>query len=128
MGPTILEVTKADDPSLSQELFGPILTVVRVASLDEALALEAKSAYGNATVVFTRDGAAARQVAEQSGCGMIGINVGIPVPREPFSFGGRKQSKFGAGDITGLGSLPLWSDLKKITTKWKDAGKRDWMS
>ena len=59
---------------------------------------------------------------------MIGINIGVPVPREPFSFGGTKDSKFGMGEITGDGSLHLWSDLQKVTTKWSAQADANWMS
>ncbi|MFL5813847.1 MAG: methylmalonate-semialdehyde dehydrogenase (CoA acylating), partial [Bdellovibrionia bacterium] len=60
--------------------------------------------------------------------GMIGINVGVPVPREPFSFGGINESKFGHGDITGTNSLNFWSNVKKVTTKWQQSNDRNWMS
>jgi malonate-semialdehyde dehydrogenase (acetylating)/methylmalonate-semialdehyde dehydrogenase len=110
------------------ELFGPVLTVVRVATLEEALALESKSPYGNATSVFTTSGAVARAVAERAESGMVGVNVGVPVPREPFSFGGTKQSKFGHGDITGRPAVEFWSRLKKITTKWTLQRDASWMS
>jgi malonate-semialdehyde dehydrogenase (acetylating)/methylmalonate-semialdehyde dehydrogenase len=59
---------------------------------------------------------------------MIGVNVGVPVPREPFSFGGTKDSKFGSGDITGWGGVELWSNRKKITTKWSTQSDKNWMS
>lgn len=127
LGPTILEVTDLQDSCAREELFGPILTIVRVENLHGALQLEAQSPYGNASVVFTKNPDAARELAERSTRGMIGINVGIPVPREPFSFGGRKQSKFGHGDITGVESFSLWSDLKKITSKWQTDLPRHWM-
>jgi len=59
---------------------------------------------------------------------MIGINIGVPVPREPFSFGGSKSSKFGHGDITGSSSIEFWTKLKKITSRWEDTSDRSWMS
>jgi malonate-semialdehyde dehydrogenase (acetylating)/methylmalonate-semialdehyde dehydrogenase len=59
---------------------------------------------------------------------MVGINIGVPVPREPFSFGGTKESKFGHGDITGEGALDFWSNQKKITTKWSEQKDATWMS
>jgi malonate-semialdehyde dehydrogenase (acetylating)/methylmalonate-semialdehyde dehydrogenase len=67
-------------------------------------------------------------VAQQASAGMIGINIGVPVPREPFSFGGWNSSKFGAGDITGKSSLGFWSQLKKVTSKWAKQEITDWMS
>jgi len=70
----------------------------------------------------------ARYVAERASTGMIGVNIGVPVPREPFSFGGTKHSKFGHGDITGRPALEFWTDLKKITTKWALQPDATWMS
>jgi malonate-semialdehyde dehydrogenase (acetylating) / methylmalonate-semialdehyde dehydrogenase len=128
LAPTILDHARADMPCAREELFGPVLTVVRVRTLDEALALEQGSTYGNATSVFTTRGAVARYVAERATNGMIGVNIGVPVPREPFSFGGTKGSRFGQGDITGRGGVELWSHLKKITTKWAVQPDTSWMS
>ncbi len=65
----------------------------------------------------------ARQVMERASAGMIGVNVGVPVPREPFSFGGWNESRFGVGDITGRGSLELWTQTKKLMTKWNTTGR-----
>jgi malonate-semialdehyde dehydrogenase (acetylating)/methylmalonate-semialdehyde dehydrogenase len=127
LGPSILDEVSPQSAAATDELFGPVLSVVRVASLTEALQLEAASPYGNATSVFTQSGAAARYVADHAQSGMIGVNIGVPVPREPFSFGGTKASRFGHGDITGAGGLELWTKLKKVTSKW---GRSDgsWMS
>jgi malonate-semialdehyde dehydrogenase (acetylating) / methylmalonate-semialdehyde dehydrogenase len=131
LGPTVIDRARPDMDCARTELFGPVLTVLRVANLDEALAIEARSPYGNATSVFTTSGAVARTVSERATSGMIGVNVGVPVPREPFSFGGAKQSKFGAGDITGRPGVEFWTRWKKITTKWDiqaDATSSGWMS
>lgn len=128
LGPTILDHVKPGSEAATRELFGPVLAIVRVQSLDEALALDAASDFGNATSVFTSSGPAAEEVARRSDSGMIGINVGVPVPREPFSFGGTYESKFGHGDITGAPSLSLWSDLKKVTTKWTLPKDKNWMA
>ncbi len=119
MGPTILDHVTMDMSCARSEIFGPVLSIVRVGSISEALQIEAQLEYGNATSVFTTSGAVADLVAQRSSSGMIGVNVGVPVPREPFSFGGTKQSKFGAGDITGMSSLELWSSLKKITSRFE---------
>ena len=73
-------------------------------------------------------GAVARHVADQATSAMVGVNVGVPVPREPFSFGGRKQSRFGHGDVTGPAGVNFWSDHKKITTKWSAQKDATWMS
>ena len=128
MGPTVLDRLRPGMECVTAELFGPVLSVVRVDNLDEALALERTTPYGNATSIFTSSGAAARYVVERASSGMIGINVGVPVPRDPFSFGGTKDSRFGQGDITGPGALELWSQLKKITTRWAPSPDSTWMS
>jgi malonate-semialdehyde dehydrogenase (acetylating)/methylmalonate-semialdehyde dehydrogenase len=128
LGPTILDQVTPDMDCAKDELFGPVLSVVRVPTLEAALAIERANPYGNATSIFTSSGAVARHVAERSSSGMIGVNVGVPVPREPFSFGGTKQSKFGHGDITGPSAVNFWTDLKKITTKWSAQQDTTWMS
>ena len=68
------------------------------------------------------------KVSGEAQAGMVGVNIGVPVPREPFSFGGIQASKFGQGDITGAGSLDFWSNQKKLTTKWSIESARNWMS
>jgi malonate-semialdehyde dehydrogenase (acetylating)/methylmalonate-semialdehyde dehydrogenase len=128
LGPTVLDRVDPHSACARDELFGPVLSIVRVDSLHEALALESASPYGNATSVFTQSGAVAREVADRARSGMIGINVGVPVPREPFSFGGTKASRFGHGDITGPGGVELWTQLKKVTSKWAKAPDGTWMS
>jgi malonate-semialdehyde dehydrogenase (acetylating)/methylmalonate-semialdehyde dehydrogenase len=128
LGPTVIDGARPDMECARSELFGPVLTVIRVANLEEALAIEAQSPYGNATSVFTTSGAVARLVSERATSGMVGVNVGVPVPREPFSFGGAKDSKFGAGDITGRPGVEFWTRLKKVTTKWDLQPDATWMS
>jgi malonate-semialdehyde dehydrogenase (acetylating)/methylmalonate-semialdehyde dehydrogenase len=128
LAPTILDKVDPTSACARDELFGPVLSIVRVPNLHAALALENASPYGNATSVFTQSGAVARQVSDQAQSGMIGINVGVPVPREPFSFGGTKSSRFGHGDITGQGGIDLWTKLKKITSKWTKSHDNTWMS
>jgi malonate-semialdehyde dehydrogenase (acetylating)/methylmalonate-semialdehyde dehydrogenase len=121
IGPTILDRVRPDMSIAREEIFGPVLAIIRAPGLDEALAIENASVYGNAASVFTESGGAARYVAERVNAGMVGVNVGVPVPREPFSFGGWNESKFGAGDITGPGSIEFWTRAKKTTTKWNPA-------
>jgi malonate-semialdehyde dehydrogenase (acetylating)/methylmalonate-semialdehyde dehydrogenase len=128
LAPTILDHVKPGTRAATEELFGPILSVTRVKSLSEALNIQQSSPFGNAASVFTQDGGVADRVAREATAGMIGINIGVPVPREPFSFGGIADSKFGQGEITGPGSLDLWSNLKKITSKWSMASDHNWMS
>jgi malonate-semialdehyde dehydrogenase (acetylating)/methylmalonate-semialdehyde dehydrogenase len=128
LGPTILDHVRPESALATEELFGPVLSIVRVKDLSAALAFEAQGSYGNALSVFTNSGAVARRVQDEAQSGMIGINVGVPVPREPFSFGGTKGSRFGHGDITGMGGVELFTQLKKITTKWAETTDRSWMS
>ncbi len=128
LGPTVLDGVRPEMACAKQELFGPVLSVIHVDTLDQALALERENPFGNALSVFTSSGAVANYVAERATSGMVGVNVGVPVPRDPFSFGGTKESKFGQGDITGPSGIELWSSLKKITTKWAVAKDANWMS
>jgi malonate-semialdehyde dehydrogenase (acetylating)/methylmalonate-semialdehyde dehydrogenase len=128
LGPTILDHVQPASFCATEELFGPVLSIVRVPHLGAALEIEHHSPYGNATSVFTQSGAVARLVSDRAQSGMIGINVGVPVPREPFSFGGTKSSRFGQGDITGMGGVELWTKLKKVTSKWATAPDGSWMS
>ena len=128
LGPTILDRVRPEMSCATVELFGPVLSVIRVDSIDQALALERASEYGNALSIFTSSGAVARYVVERATSGMVGVNVGVPVPRDPFSFGGTKGSKFGQGDMTGPAGVELWSNLKKITSKWSLSADANWMS
>lgn len=110
------------------ELFGPILSIVRCKDLSHALQIENSNEYGNACSVFTSSGPLADRVVREASAGMVGVNVGVPVPREPFSFGGINASKFGHGDMTGAHSLDLWTNLKKVTVKWEPQSESNWMS
>jgi len=128
LGPTIIDFVTPDMKIAQEEVFGPVLTIVRTKDVDAALAVENASPYGNAASVFTESGAVARYVMEKASAGMVGVNVGVPVPREPFSFGGWNDSKFGVGDITGAGSVEFWTQAKKMTTKWNREAGTNWMS
>jgi malonate-semialdehyde dehydrogenase (acetylating) / methylmalonate-semialdehyde dehydrogenase len=128
IGPTIIDGVTPDMKLAQEEVFGPVLAIVRTGTVDEALAVENASPYGNAASVFTESGAVARYVMERASAGMVGVNVGVPVPREPFSFGGWNDSKFGVGDITGRGSIEFWTQSKKMTTKWNREAGVNWMS
>jgi malonate-semialdehyde dehydrogenase (acetylating)/methylmalonate-semialdehyde dehydrogenase len=128
LAPTIIGDATPMMECVQSELFGPVLTIVKVKTIDEALALEARSSFGNATSIFTTSGGVARYVADNASSGMVGINIGVPVPREPFSFGGSKESRFGSGDITGAGGVEFWSNRKKITAKWALQADKNWMS
>lgn len=118
LGPTIIDHVKEDSFLEATELFGPILIIIRCKDIDHALEIEAKSPFGNAASVFTQSGARASYVSQKVKSAMVGINIGLPVPRPPFSFGGMNDSKFGVTDITGEQALCFWSQLKKITSRW----------
>src|SRR5215216_4169446 len=128
LGPTIIDHVTPDMKIAQDEVFGPVLAIVRTKTVDEAIAVENQSPYGNAASVFTESGGIARHVMERASAGMVGVNVGVPVPREPFSFGGWNESKFGVGDITGRGSIEFWTQSKKMTTKWNREAGTNWMS
>jgi malonate-semialdehyde dehydrogenase (acetylating) / methylmalonate-semialdehyde dehydrogenase len=128
LGPTIVDRVTPDMRIAQEEVFGPVLVIIRSRDVDEALAVENASPYGNAASVFTESGGVARYVMERASAGMVGVNVGVPVPREPFSFGGWNESKFGVGDITGRGSIEFWTRSKKMTTKWNREAGVNWMS
>src|SRR5205085_6139546 len=112
LGPTIIDYVTPDMRIAQEEVFGPVLVIIRTPDVDGALAIENASPYGNAASVFTESGSVARYVMEHASAGMVGVNVGVPVPREPFSFGGWNESKFGVGDIIGRGSIVFWSQSK----------------
>ncbi len=118
VGPTVLDNVTPDMNIASAEVFGPVLSIIRTDNLNGAVQLENASPYGNAAVVYTQDGQVAREFADRASAGMIGVNVGVPVPREPFGFGGWNESRFGVGDITGRGSIQFWTQSKKITSHW----------
>ena len=96
--------------------------------MEEALDIENANPYGNAAAIYTSSGGTAQYFAERAGAGMIGVNIGVPVPREPFAFGGWNDSRFGEGDLTGDSAIDFWTDSKKVTTKWSSQGKANWMS
>jgi malonate-semialdehyde dehydrogenase (acetylating)/methylmalonate-semialdehyde dehydrogenase len=128
VGPTVIDYVKPDMAVAKEEIFGPVLSIMRTETVDEAIAIENANPYGNAASVFTQNGGYARYVIDHASAGMIGVNVGVPVPREPFSFGGWNESKFGVGDITGKSSIEFWTKLKKSTTKWNPEAGVNWMS
>jgi malonate-semialdehyde dehydrogenase (acetylating)/methylmalonate-semialdehyde dehydrogenase len=128
VGPTIIDHVTPDMAISQEEVFGPVISIIRTESLDEAIGIENASNYGNAAAVFTQSGGLARQVMDNASAGMIGVNIGVPVPREPFSFGGWNESKFGVCDVTGKSSIEFWTKPKKTTTKWNAEAKTNWMS
>ena len=128
VGPTVIDYVTPDMSVAKEEIFGPVISIMRANTVDEALAIENANPYGNAAAVFTQDGGMARYIIDRASAGMIGVNIGVPVPREPFSFGGWNDSKFGVGDLTGKSSIAFWTKLKKTTTKWNAEAKTNWMS
>ncbi len=128
VGPTVIDFVKPEMSIAKEEVFGPVISIMRTNTVEEALAIENANPYGNAASVFTQNGGAARYIIDHASAGMIGVNVGVPVPREPFSFGGWNDSKFGVGDITGKSSIEFWTKLKKSTVKWNPEAGVNWMS
>jgi malonate-semialdehyde dehydrogenase (acetylating)/methylmalonate-semialdehyde dehydrogenase len=128
VGPTVIDFVTPDMAIAREEVFGPVVSIMRVKNVDEAIKIENNNPYGNAASVFTQNGGMARYIIDHASAGMIGVNVGVPVPREPFSFGGWNDSKFGVGDITGKSSIEFWTKLKKSTIKWNAEAGVNWMS
>ena len=120
VGPSILLHSKKTDAAICDEIFGPVLSVIQVDTWEEAISIENANPYGNAACIYTEMGAHAEWFVKRFNAAMIGINIGIPVPREPFSFGGLygTKSKFGDYDITGDGAMEFFTVRKKITSKW----------
>lgn len=128
VGPTVIDHVTPDMSVAREEIFGPVISIMRTKTIDEAVRIENANPYGNAASVFTQSGGLARYIMEHASAGMVGVNIGVPVPREPFSFGGWNDSRFGANDITGKSSIEFWTKLKKTTTKWNPEAGINWMS
>ena len=128
VGPTVLDDVTADMPAGCEEIFGPVLSIIRVATVDQALAIENANPYGNAASIYTTSGAVAEYCVQRFEAGMVAVNIGVPVPREPFPFGGFNRSKFGHGDITGWDGFRFWTRPRKVTTKWALQADQTWMS
>jgi malonate-semialdehyde dehydrogenase (acetylating)/methylmalonate-semialdehyde dehydrogenase len=118
VGPCLFDRVTTDMSIYSDEIFGPVLSVVRAQSYEEALALPTRHAYGNGVAIFTRDGEAARDFASRVGVGMVGVNVPVPVPLAYHSFGGWKASAFGDLNQHGTDSLRFWTRTKTVTARW----------
>jgi len=128
VGPTVMLFTDPNDPALKEEIFGPTLSVLVVPTRDAAIEYENASPYGNAACIYTTSGSHAEWFQRRFSASMIGVNIGVPVPREPFSFGGINASKFGDCDITGDAGIEFFTWRRKITTKWNPPETQDWMS
>jgi len=129
VGPSILQHTSTKDAAMQDEIFGPVLSIFECKSKEEAIAIENANPYGNAACVYTSNGGAAEWFTKRFSVGMVGINIGVPVPREPFSFGGSNKSSFGDVDVTADGAMTFFTKTKKVTQKWNPPeGDADWMS
>lgn len=120
VGATLFDHVRPDMRIYAEEIFGPVLCLVRQESLDEAIALINAHEYGNGTAIFTRDGDAARQYTTRIQVGMVGVNVPIPVPMAFHSFGGWKRSLFGPLHMHGPDGVRFYTRMKAVTTRWPD--------
>jgi malonate-semialdehyde dehydrogenase (acetylating)/methylmalonate-semialdehyde dehydrogenase len=118
LGPCLFDRVTPDMSIYRDEIFGPVVSVVRARDYEEALSLPTRHAYGNGVTIFTRDGEAARDFASRVGVGMVGINVPVPVPLAYHSFGGWKASAFGDLNQHGTDSLRFWTRTKTVTARW----------
>lgn len=120
LGPTLIDKVPTTSKTYQEEIFGPVLSIVRVKSYEEGLHLINRGAFGNGTAIFTNDGGAARRFQNEVEVGMIGINVPIPVPVAYFSFGGWKHSLFGDSRAHGEEGFRFFTQTKVITSRWLD--------
>ena len=121
IGPSLFDHVKPEMSSYQEEIFGPVLQIVRAASFEEALALPSKHQYGNGVAIFTQNGRAARDFAARVNVGMVGINVPIPVPVAYHTFGGWKRSAFGDTNQHGMEGVKFWTKVKTVTARWPDS-------
>ena len=120
IGPSLFDHVTTDMQSYKEEIFGPVLQIVRAKDFDEAVRLPSEHQYGNGVAIFTRNGHAAREFANRVNVGMVGINVPIPVPVAYHSFGGWKRSAFGDTNQHGMEGVKFWTKIKTITQRWPD--------
>ena len=120
LGPTLLDRVTPQMTVYQDEIFGPVLSVVRVDSYPEAMELLNSNPYANGTAIFTRDGGAARRFEAEAQVGMVGINVPVPVPVGSHSFGGWKDSLFGDTHMYGPEGIRFYTRAKAVTTRWPD--------
>jgi malonate-semialdehyde dehydrogenase (acetylating) / methylmalonate-semialdehyde dehydrogenase len=125
IGPTLFDHVTTDMQSYKEEIFGPVLQIVRAADFEGALSLASNHQYGNGVAIFTRNGHAAREFAARVNVGMVGINVPIPVPVAYHSFGGWKRSAFGDTNQHGIEGVKFWTKIKTVTARWPDGGVGD---
>jgi malonate-semialdehyde dehydrogenase (acetylating)/methylmalonate-semialdehyde dehydrogenase len=120
IGPSLFDRVTTDMSSYKEEIFGPVLQIVRAKDFEEAVALPSRHQYGNGVAIFTRNGHAAREFAARVNVGMVGINVPIPVPVAYHSFGGWKRSGFGDHNQHGMEGVRFWTKTKTVTGRWPD--------
>ena len=120
IGPTLFDHVTPDMSSYKEEIFGPVLQIVRAKDFEEAVALPSRHQYGNGVAIFTRNGHAAREFAARVNVGMVGVNVPIPVPVAYHSFGGWKRSGFGDHNQHGMEGIRFWTQTKTVTGRWPD--------
>ena len=120
VGPTLIDHVTTDMDSYHNEIFGPVLQIVRAKDFEEAVSLPSKHQYGNGVAIFTRNGHAAREFAGRVNVGMVGINVPIPVPVAYHTFGGWKRSAFGDTNQHGMEGVKFWTKVKTVTARWPD--------
>jgi len=129
IGPSLFDHVKPGMESYKEEIFGPVLQIVRAKDFEEALSLASDHQYGNGVAIFTRNGHAAREFAARVNVGMVGINVPIPVPVAYHTFGGWKRSAFGDTNQHGMEGVKFWTKVKTVTQRWPDgfaeAGNKD---
>ena len=125
MGPSLFDHVKPDMRTYQEEIFGPVLQLVRAETFEEALALPSKHQYGNGVAIFTRNGRAAREFAARVEVGMVGINVPIPVPVAYHSFGGWKRSAFGDANQHGMEGVRFYTKVKTVTARWPEGMSED---
>ena len=118
LGPTLIDHVKPEHESYKEEIFGPVLQILRASTFEDALAYPSRHQYGNGVAIFTRNGQAARDFAARVEVGMVGINVPIPVPVSYHSFGGWKRSGFGDLDQYGVDGIRFYTRVKKVTQRW----------
>ncbi|WP_158914973.1 CoA-acylating methylmalonate-semialdehyde dehydrogenase [Caulobacter sp. S45] len=121
IGPSLFDHVKPEMKTYQEEIFGPVLQLVRADSFEEALALPSKHQYGNGVAIYTQNGRAARDFAARVNVGMVGINVPIPVPVAYHTFGGWKRSAFGDTNQHGMEGVKFWTKVKTVTARWPDS-------
>jgi malonate-semialdehyde dehydrogenase (acetylating)/methylmalonate-semialdehyde dehydrogenase len=125
IGPSLFDGVKRGMRTYQEEIFGPVLQIVRAESFEEALALPSEHPYGNGVAIFTRNGRAAREFAARVNVGMVGINVPIPVPVAYHTFGGWKRSAFGDTNQHGVEGVKFYTKVKTVTARWPEGEAGD---